>query len=123
MELYKNKENHKNPVKTARANYNALAFIYTLFSILFFNTQPQLAYYLFPSAILLVIISYLLSKGKIIGIYLGWLFILLGTLATIIKGAWISLIILAYLAYWNHKAQEVMKSNLTTPVYDKTAKP
>ncbi len=113
MEIYKSKENHKDPVKTARSNYVALSFLYIVLSILlFFGAKSKAVYYLFPSAIFLIVISYLLSKRRMIGIYLGWLFILIGVLSVFINGAWISLIVVAYLSYWNYKASENLKNDL-----------
>lgn len=113
MELFKSKENHKDPVKTARSNYFALGFFYVLLGVLFFGTKQNTAILFVLVGIFLFYAGYLLSKRNILGIYLGWLFVIVGFVSAIFNGVLISLIVVAYLAYWNYKAGEVLKKSST----------
>lgn len=109
MELYKRSENYKDPVKIAKRNFIALSFLYIVLILLFFGTRPQIAYYLIPLAILLLVASYFLQKRSMAGVYLGWAFVILGVGASFLNGALLTLVIVAYLGYWNYKAAETLK--------------
>src|SRR3989338_8230178 len=108
MELYKSKENHKDPVKTARSNYFALGFFYVLLGVLFFGTTQDAAIFLALAGFFFFYVGYLLSKRKILGVYLGWVVVVVGIGVALFKGVSLSLIVVAYLAYWNYKAEEIL---------------
>ncbi len=111
MELYKREENYKNPVKTAKINYFALGFLYIIIGAILFISKPIVGSVLIPLGIFLFVIAYLLGKKNIFGIYLGWLFIAVGFILSFVNlslSSLVSFIIIAYLAFWNYKADKAM---------------
>ena len=90
-------------------NFLALGIFYAIVGIVLFKVRTTEAYVLFGFAVLLFVISYLFKKKNVTGIYIGWIFVLFGILSSIVSKNILSLIVVAYLAYWNHKASEVLK--------------
>jgi hypothetical protein len=109
MEIFKRKENYANPVGTAKSNFAALAFLYIILSLLFFNAELRLSIVLLISALVMLISAYFLSKNKIIGVYFGWAFIIFGIVSVILNGTYAGILVLAYLAYWNQQAFTALK--------------
>lgn len=114
MKLYKREGNYKNPVKTAKRNSFALGFLYIILGVFFFSTQPVMGYTFVPLGILLLIAAYLLGKKNIYGVYLGWAFVVFGSIMAFLNSALLSLLLVAYIAFWNYKAGQLLK-NTSTP--------
>ncbi len=111
MEIYKRPENYKDPINTAKSNFGALGFIYFVYALLtLFGPNRVLTYTLLASCLLVIVSAYFISRRKIIGVYIAWLFIIFGIISGIMNGAWLSLLIVLYLAFWNYKAQQALKS-------------
>lgn len=122
MELFKRKENYLNPVNTARRNFQALGFIYVVVGIILFaNNRTTAGLIIIAAALIMFVITYLLNKNKIQGSYLAWVVVIIAFLFSIMSvlkqgldgTSIISILILIYVAYWNHKAFTFLKSNKT----------
>lgn len=114
MKLYKKEEHYKDPVKTAKRNFFALGFLYIILGVFLLPIQPVMGYTLLPLGVLLLIVAFLLGKKNVYGIYLGWLFVAFGSIVAFLSGALVSLLIVAYIAFWNYKAGQVLKSTSTS---------
>jgi len=106
MEIIKRKENHKNPVNTAKRNCYALGGFNVIIGILFLKSQMTASIAVIVMGMLLLIAGYLLSRRKVAGLYLSWAYIIVGTIVIIYNSAFLALIIMAYFAYWTYKAQK-----------------
>ncbi len=109
MEAYKREENYKDPVRTTKSIYFVLGLLYVVLGAILFVSKPFVASVLIPLGILLLVIAYLLSKRNILGIYLGWLFVVLGFIGAFLSSAFLSLLLVAYVAFWNYKADKAMR--------------
>lgn len=112
MEIFRRRENYKNPVRTAKRNFGAIGFLYLVLGMLMYNGDfdIRISISLLVGAVIVLVAAVLLHKRKMSGVYTGWLFVIIGLISTLINQAWISLVILSYIAYWNHKAQKELKS-------------
>lgn len=74
--------------------------------IAFHSTSVAISYALLLTGLVLLVIGYLLRKRNIIGVYLGWLFILVGVV-TISSSTFL---VLVYLIYVNYRAHKTLRS-------------
>lgn len=109
MEIVKREENYRNPVKTAKINFLVIGVLYLILGFLFYTTNQRVGMVLFIVGIFVLVAAYLLNKQKMAGVYLGWLLVLVGILSSFIQFNFISLIIVAYIGYWNYKASVALK--------------
>ncbi len=109
MKLYKRDENYKNPIKTTKINFLVLGILYIILGIFFFPTKIIIAYTLIPLGVLLLVAAYFLNKKSIYGVYVGWVFIILGTVAVFLNSQYSSILLIAYISFWNYKASKVFK--------------
>ncbi len=116
MEIIKRKENHKKPINTAKRNCYALGAVEIVIGAVIFTSQVALAIPLVILGVTLLVAGYFLSKEKIIGVYLSWAVVLIGTLTVLYNMAFIALIVVAYFAYWTYKAQKAMKIEVSDNV-------
>lgn len=112
MEIFRRKDNYKNPVKTAKRNFFAIGLLYLVLGALMYNSDfdIRVSISLLVGALIVLAAAVLLNKRKMSGVYMGWLFVITGLISTLISKEWISLAIVAYIGYWNYKAQESLKS-------------
>lgn len=119
MELIKRKDNFKNPASTAMKNYRALAFLLILFTLIIFINYSEIPYIYISVFLYISITAYLINKIKILGIYLGYIFIIFGLLNATINlilhndyTSILSILIIGYIAYWNYKAHIYIKNKI-----------
>lgn len=104
------KRNYKNPIKTAQRNFLAIGLLYIILGFLFYSAKPEVSLGILIAGVLVLIAAYFLGKRKMVGVYLGWVFVLFGVVSIFVNSAYISLIIVAYIGYWNYKASVAIKS-------------
>lgn len=105
MDIVKNKEHHKDPIKTAKRNCFALGAFQVFIGVVFMSKGPAVISVAVMGLFLLVA-GYLLAKNKIAGVYLSWVYVVIGAAVSIFNVNIIAIIIVAYLAYWTYKAQK-----------------
>ncbi|MFC1623288.1 hypothetical protein ACFL16_02700 [Patescibacteria group bacterium] len=86
--------------------------------IIFIKSQAPVAVALIVLGIILIVAGSFLSKEKIAGVYLSWIFVAIGTITAISNAAYLALIILAYFAYWTYKAQKAIKESTGSVVQE-----
>lgn len=111
MQIIKREENHKNPVNTAKRNCYALGGFNLFMGVIFIGSRIQVAAILIVMGLFLITTGYFLSKNKKMGIYLSWVYVFFGIIVSTYNAAYLALIIIAYFAYWTHKAQKFLNSN------------
>lgn len=58
----------------------------------------------------LLVAGYLLAKNKIAGVYLSWVYVVIGAAVSVYNVNILGIIIIAYLAYWTYKAQKAFSN-------------
>lgn len=127
----------KDGTRYAKRSFDVLGFIYVIFAVstlvpslalldlLLFplkaslvglwsaSSEGMMPYALLLTGIVLLVAGYLLSKRKIAGVYLGWLFVLVGAIVLFSNNIALNalpLLILTYIAYVNYRAHKTLRS-------------
>jgi hypothetical protein len=102
----------KDSVKIAQRTNYSLAVFYLIIAVFVYfidSSQVNGSITLIALAMLLLVSGYFISNYKIIGVYLGWLFVVLGCAVSLYNEAILGLFLSANVGYWNYKAQEKIR--------------